>query len=69
MWEYCNYGKVIDKYTLPRGDCRDYYIVVQVNDNELKIKSKSEYSLLHIDDDVIVFSIEGHNKAYVTKND
>ena len=67
--EYCTYGKVIDKYTMPKGDRRDYYIVIHVNDNELKVNSKSEYSLLNIDDDVIVFSIEGNNKAYVTKND
>ena len=67
--EYCNYGKVIDKYTMPKGNRRDYYIIIYVNYNELKVNSKSEYSLLNIDDDVIIFSIEGHNKAYVTKND
>ena len=39
--ECCNYGKVIDKYTMPRGNSRDYYIVANVNSNDIKIKSKS----------------------------
>ena len=66
--ECCNYGKVIDKYTMPRGNSRDYYIVVNVNSSDIKIKSKSyEYRLLDINDEVIVFSIEGNNKIYACK--
>ena len=66
---YCNYGKVIYKYKIPKGRCRDYYIVVQVDDNVLKFDkyTKYEYYNLNINDDVIVFSVEGYNNAYVTK--
>lgn len=66
--EYCNYGKVVDKYKTPRGDYHDYNIVVEVNDNKLKIKSKREYFSLNVNDDVVVFSIKGHKEVYVTKN-
>lgn len=66
--ECCNYGKVIDKYTMPRGNSRDYYIVANVNSNDIKIKSKSyEYRLLDINDEIVVFSIEGNNKVYACK--
>ena len=55
---YCNYGKVIYKYKIPKGRCRDYYIVVQVDDNVLKFDkyTKYEYYNLNINDDVIVLS-------------
>lgn len=70
--EYCNYGKVLDKYRIhtsygsTRKDC---YIIVQVNEKRLKFETKSEYYLLDIGDEVIVFSIEGDSKAHVTKKD
>ena len=67
--EYCNYGKVLDKYTLYSNSFKHHYIIVQVNDNRLKIHSKNEYYLLDIGENVIVFSIEGHSQAYVAKSD
>lgn len=68
--ECCNYGKVIEKYIMPRNNSRERHIIVNVNGNDIKIKSENEeYRLLDINDEVIVFSIEGHDKAYVTKND
>lgn len=67
--EYCNYGKVIDKYYMSKGRSRDYYIVVKVGDNVLKFDKYTiyEYHKLDVNDDVIVFSIDGHDNAYVTK--
>lgn len=65
--EYCNYGKVIDKYKVVKGKRKKYCIIVEVNDNTLKFNSKYEYWLLNINDEVMVFSVEGQNKAYVTQ--
>ena len=51
------------------GHNKEHYIIVQVNDNRLKIQSKTEYYLLDIGENVIVFSIEGHSQVHVAKND
>lgn len=64
--EYCNYANVIDKYKIPTGKYKEYYIVVNINGNKLKIKT-NEYSLIDIGDEVIVFLIEGNNELYITK--
>lgn len=68
--EYCNRGKILDKYMLRRPGSKhgkDYYIIVQVDDNKLKIQSETEYHLVDINETVIVFSIKGHSQAYITK--
>ena len=67
--EYCNYGKVIDKYCVRKGKRRRYYIIVSINDVLFKIRTTSLklYRSLESGDDATVFSIEGKEHLGVMK--
>lgn len=65
--EYCNYGKVIDKYRVTKGKKKRFYVIIEVDGNLFKIKSRSQYFSLEINDDATVFSIEGKEFLGVMK--
>lgn len=65
--EYCNYGVVIDKKSVSKNRHRRYYITVSSNENTFKENARSEYTLLNIGDEAIVFTIEGKKQIYIAK--
>lgn len=67
--EYCNYGKVIDKYYVRKNKNRRYYIIVSINDVLFKTRTTSLklYRSLESGDDVTVFSIEEKEHLGVMK--
>ena len=69
--EYCDYGNVIDKYIKEdkNDKDKDYYVIVEANNNNLKYKLKREEFLeLDISDNVIVFAIENKKETFIVKN-
>lgn len=69
--EFCDYGNVVDKFIKEDKDDhdKDYYIIVEVNETNLKYKIKrDEYSELNISDNVTVFAIKDKKETFVAKN-
>jgi len=67
--EYCDYGNIIDKYIDEDKRDNDYYVIVEVNNNNLKYKLKrKEFLKLDILDNVIVIAIENKKETFIVKN-
>jgi len=67
--EYCDYGNIIDKYTDEDKNDNDYYVIVEVNNNNLKYKlTRKEFLELDISDNVIVIAIANKKETYIVKN-
>ena len=66
--EYCDYGNIIDKYMDEDKNDDDYYVIVEVNNNNLKYKLKrKEFLELDISDNVIVIAIEDKKETFIVK--
>ena len=67
--EYCDYGNIIDKYIKKDKNDNDYYVIVEVNNNNLKYKLKrKEFFELDISDNVIIIAIENKKETFIVKN-
>ena len=67
--EYCDYGNIIDKYIDEDKNDNDYYVIVEVNNNNLKYKLKrKEFLELDISDNVLVIAIENKKETFIVKN-
>lgn len=69
--EYCDYGKIIDKFITYDGKNNkedDYYVIILVNQNELKVKiKKNEYQNLELNDEVIIYAIQSEKEVFISK--
>lgn len=65
--EYCNHGVVIDKKAVSKKKHRRYYITVSSNENTFRENARSEFSILNIGDEAIIFTIEGKKQIYIAK--
>lgn len=68
LWkmEYCNYGKVIDKYCLGSSSRKNNrHIIVLVNGKKISINtcSISDYRKMQLNDEVIIFAVD-NKKLY-----
>ena len=70
--EYCNYGKIIDKYHFASsgrsGRNSNTHIIVLVNEKKININTSTitEYRKMQLNDEVIVFAVD-NKKLYIIK--